>query len=73
MLMEPLVVSVKLYRSIESEWFVENYHRLEQTIPLPEIGGELSVRDAYYGLQPEIGPDLSLVSAPVPKRPAPTR
>ena len=61
MWVEPQVVSIKLYRRVDDAWTIERYHRLERTIPLPEIGGELSVADIYYGLDPEIGPDLAIV------------
>ena len=61
MLIEPEIVSVKLYRRTDDGWAIERYYRLDRTIPLPEIGGELSVADIYYGLDPEIGPDLAIV------------
>ena len=61
MWIEPDTVSVKLYRRTDNDWIIERYHRLERTIPLPEIGGELPVADIYYGLDPEIGPDLAIV------------
>ena len=58
---ESEIVSVKLWRRTSDGWAIERYYRLDRTIPLPEIGGELSVADIYYGLDPEIGPDLAIV------------
>lgn len=61
MLVEPEIVSVKLYRRTDDGWAIERYYRLDRTIPLPEIGGELPMADIYYGLDPEVGPDLAIV------------
>lgn len=61
MLIEPDLVSVKLYRRTDDAWAIERYYRLHRTIPLPEIGGKLPVADIYYGLDPEVGPDLAIV------------
>ena len=61
MLVEPSIVSIKLYRRSAHDWTIERYHRLERVIPLPEIGCELSVADIYRGGEPEIGPDLAIV------------
>lgn len=61
MLIEPEIVSVKLYRRTDDGWAIERYYRLDRTIPLPEIGGKLPMADIYCGLDPEIGPDLAIV------------
>ena len=61
MLVEPGIVSVKLYRRSDDGWAIERYHRLERIIPLSEIAGELPVAYIYRGGSPETGSDLAIV------------
>ncbi|MBP0615833.1 Uma2 family endonuclease [Jiella mangrovi] len=65
---DPDVLSLKLYRrDIEGRWRVEKYGVLDETIPLPEIGGSLAVAEIYATLDPAPGPSLRLVDGPTPR------
>lgn len=53
MLVEPDIVSVKLYRRDgHGLWHVEKYADLDETIELPEVGAQASVREIYDTLSP---------------------
>ncbi len=47
MLIEQSSPDVLLYRSRSDGFVVETYRSIDATIPLPEIGSELTLRDLY--------------------------
>lgn len=62
LLVEPDVVSVKLYRrAADGHWAVEKYYDFDQLVDLPEVGAQLSLRDIYDTLQPKLRPRLQIV------------
>jgi Uma2 family endonuclease len=62
MLVEPDVVSIKLYRrDADGGWSAERYDDLGATVPLPEIGASLPLRDVYDTLEPKARPRLHVV------------
>ena len=59
MLVEPDVLSVKVYRRDNAGlWNVEKYDHLEQTVDLPEVGSAIALRDIYDTLDPLPRPRL---------------
>ncbi|GGK47985.1 Uma2 family endonuclease [Salinarimonas ramus] len=66
-LVEPDIVSVKVYRRIDAErWAVERYDTLDATIPVPEIDTAIAVADVYDTLEPAPAPRLRLVGGSQP-------
>lgn len=62
MLVEPSVVSVKLYRRGERGlWQSEKYDDLAEVIDMPEIGASLSLSEIYGTLKPRHRPRLQLI------------
>ena len=63
LLVDPDVVSVKLYRYDDDEgaWQIEKYDALDQTIALPEISASLALADIYATLDPVVRPALRVV------------
>jgi Uma2 family endonuclease len=62
MLVEPDVVSVKLYRrDANRRWIVEKFDHLEQVIALPEAGAQIAMSDIYDTLEPKARPRLHVV------------
>jgi Uma2 family endonuclease len=62
MLVEPDVISVKVYRrDVQGLWNVERYDDLEQVVPLTEVGSSLPMRDIYDTLEPKAPPRLRVV------------
>nr|WP_255617842.1 Uma2 family endonuclease [Aurantimonas sp. VKM B-3413] len=65
MLIEPDVVSVKIYRRASGgEWEIERYEDLGSVIALPEIAADLPVANIYDTLDPKLRTRLQLVSDP---------
>ena len=57
MLVEPDVVSVKLYRRDAADrWQVERYDQLDETIDLPELSTALALSAIYDTLRPDVRP-----------------
>jgi Uma2 family endonuclease len=69
MLVEPSIVSVKLYRRDERGlWDSEKYDDLDGVIDMPEIGAVLSMSEIYDTLTPRHRPRLQLIeTADVPR------
>ena len=62
MLIEPDVVSIKVYRRDNSGgWAIEKYGNLDEVIDLPEIGARLPLADIYDTLEPKLRPVLQVV------------
>lgn len=62
LLVEPGIVSVKLYRRDERGlWHAERYDELDAVIELPDIGAVLSLSDIYDTLTPRRHPRLHLI------------
>lgn len=65
MLVEPEVVSVKVYRrDMQGRWTVERFDDLEQTVELAEVGAALSLSGIYDTLEPKARPRLHVVQEP---------
>jgi Uma2 family endonuclease len=59
MLVEPDVISVKVYRrDVHGLWTVEKYDDLEQSVDLPEINSSVRLRDVYHTMEPKSRPRL---------------
>ncbi|WP_157928936.1 Uma2 family endonuclease [Pararhizobium haloflavum] len=62
MLVEPDVLSVKVYRrGPEGRWDVEKYDALDQLVALPEIGTTIALAVIYDTLEPAPRPSLRVV------------
>jgi Uma2 family endonuclease len=69
MLVEPDVISVKVYRrDVHGLWTIEKYDELEQSIDLPEVNSSIRLRDIYDTLEPKSRPRLQVVQEPESKR-----
>jgi Uma2 family endonuclease len=59
MLVEPDVISVKVYRrDVHGLWTIEKYDDLEQSVDLPEINSSVRLRDVYDTLEPQSRPRM---------------
>jgi Uma2 family endonuclease len=55
MLVEPDVISVKVYRrDMHGLWTIEKYDDLEQSVDLPEINSSVRLWDIYDTLEPQL-------------------
>jgi Uma2 family endonuclease len=55
MLVEPDVISVKVYRrDVHGLWTIEKYDDLEQSVDLPEINSSVRLWDIYDTLEPQL-------------------
>lgn len=62
MLVEPDVVSAKVYRrDANGQWRIERYDDLARMIELPEINGRLPLSEVYDTLTPARRPDLRVI------------
>ena len=69
MLVEPDVISVKVYRrDVHGLWTIEKYDDLEQSVDLPEVTSSVRLRDIYDTLEPNSRPRLQVVQEPESKR-----
>lgn len=57
-LVEPDVVSVKVYRRAGGRWTAEWFASLDDSVPFPEVGAVLSLSDLYDTLEPGKRPPL---------------
>jgi Uma2 family endonuclease len=65
MLVEPDVISVKVYRrDMHGLWNVEKYDDLGQSVDLPEVNSAIRLRDIYDTLEPKARPRLHVVQEP---------
>jgi Uma2 family endonuclease len=65
MLVEPNVISVKVYRrDVHGLWTVEKYDELEQFVDLPEVNSSVRLRDIYDTLEPKSRPRLHVTQKP---------
>jgi Uma2 family endonuclease len=68
MLVEPDVISVKVYRrDVHGLWTVEKYDELEQIVDLPEVSSSLRLWDIYDTLEPKSRHWLHVVKEPESK------
>ncbi|WP_114948779.1 Uma2 family endonuclease [Microvirga calopogonii] len=68
MLVEPDVISVKVYRrDVHGLWTIEKYDDLEQSVDLPEVNSSIWLRDIYDTLEPKSRPKLQVVQEPESK------
>jgi Uma2 family endonuclease len=68
MLVEPDVISVKVYRrDVHGLWNVEKYGNLDQSVDLPEVGSFVGLRNVYDTLEPKSRPRLHVVEEPESK------
>jgi Uma2 family endonuclease len=57
MLVEPDVISVKVYRrDVHGLWTTEKYDDVEQSVDLPEVNSSIRLRDVYDTLEPKSRP-----------------
>jgi Uma2 family endonuclease len=57
MLVEPDVISVKVYRrDVHGLWTIEKYDELGQSVDLPEVTSPVRLRDIYDTLEPKSQP-----------------
>jgi hypothetical protein len=57
MLVEPHVISVKVYRrDMHGLWYAERYDELDQSVDLPKVNSSIRLRDIYNTLEPKARP-----------------
>jgi len=59
---EPDVIAVAVHRRVGSVWFAEVFEEIDDVVMLPELEGELALRDVYLDMDVKTRPKFRIVS-----------